>query len=280
MLSRASSNLQNEAGSNSATSSGLFRGLLGGYGNSSAETDGRIKEMSNQLSVLQDELESKITENETLVIESSELKRTKRELEIRLESLENQLRSSNDAAKSAIDEMERLRRDKNNLSTKLEGNEIQIDSLRRDLALQIELCRKLQVTNDSLQTQVDQETEARKQAENALRETKTSLIESDSKLSCLSKDLESNEAEKQKLLRELLNEKAKQESLNLRIDQLEDELSVMSIRRRPTVVPPNEDMSIPPCGDNMVPCCYRSEYYLSRLKTAEEALRMTKNGRN
>jgi chromosome segregation ATPase len=116
MLSRASSTNQNESGVTTANSSGLFRGLLGGYGSSSVETESRLKELLSQISVLQEELESKINENESLVIESSELKREKRELDARLDSLQGQLRTSCEAAQSALDETERMRRDKNNLS--------------------------------------------------------------------------------------------------------------------------------------------------------------------
>ena len=278
MLSRGSSSAQNDAPPNSAASS-MFRGILGGYGPSVVDLESKIKDLSNEVSVLQDELESKIAENESLVIDCSDMRRQNREVEQKLESFRIELENCVRAKESAIDEMERFKRDKVDLSTRLEGYEIQIDGLRRDSVLQTEQTRKLQSANESIQISLDQEISLRKSCELELRELKTAMMEAESKLTCLSRDLFGSDAEKQRLAAELFSERTKQESLNLRIDALEDELSIASIPRTSPVIGRDDTSSLPACNDQPGACCHRSEYFLSRLKTVEEALRMSTNRR-
>jgi chromosome segregation ATPase len=276
MLSRGHSTL---AGANPSAPSttGIFSGLLGSA--SSAALEQRIRDLSQELTILQEELESKINENERLVIESSDVKRVRWELEQKVELLETEVQAALNQKRAAVDDLERMRREKIDVVTKVEAHEINLDGLRRELVLKSEHVRKLTSANEALQLQFEQVSLQCAELSNELNESKTVVLQTNSKLDCLKRDYDDSESEKLRLSSELFSERAKQESLNLRIDQLEDEIAILAthkpIHGRVTS-DGSSSATIPPGCEDALPCCPRAEYFLAKLKTADEAIRKLK----
>ena len=83
----------------STSAAGIFRGILGnvgttvvgGGGQSVSALEAKIRNLIEELGVVQEELESKITENEHLVMDNCETRREKREAEAALEGMQSEM---------------------------------------------------------------------------------------------------------------------------------------------------------------------------------------------
>lgn len=263
----------------SSGSGGIFRGFLSSVTPASVSNtlEQKVQQLSNEVAVLQEELESKINENERLVMESSDIKRDKRNVETKLEKAEADLERAINERRCAMDDTERMKRDKSEFTLKIGEYEVQVDSLRREVVLLNETIKRLQTNGEYLQSQFQNEQALNSKLDEGLKEAKTSLVQLESRFGQSLKDLTNSESDRARLQAELINEKAKEESLRLRISQLEEELSISAMHRPggPEFSHKKCDLEmIPSCTDEPVACCYRSEFFQSKLRTAEEALRL------
>lgn len=264
----------------SSGSGGILRGFLSSVAPVSGANynfEQKVQQLSNEIGVLQEELESKINENERLVMESSDIKREKSNVEFKLEKAEVDLERALNERRCALDDTERMKRDKAEFTMKIGDFEVQVDSLRREVVLLNETIRRLQTNGDHLQSQLLNEQTLNCKLDESLKEAKKSLVQLESRLSQSLKDLTNSESDRSRLQAELMNEKVKEESVRLRISQLEEELSIAAMHRSggPEFSYKKSDNAVvPACYDEPVACCYRSEFFQSKLKTAEEALRL------
>lgn len=274
-----------QAHSVTSAASGIFRGLLSNVGtsvsgvNTSASISAlehKIKQLSDELHVLQDELESKIQENEHLVMDICETKREKREAEMKLADMRTEMDRLVDADTSMRAELDKILCEKNQIVEKLESSEIKIDGFRREVELQNEILLKFRTQNESLDSRLSIEASAKVCLELEVRDLKTNLVVTESKLDQCSRQLAESITERNDLQAKLLNEEAASAALKLRVAELEEESSIATLSVASGVSTPTENDSIPRCDiGNPLPCCYRSEYFRDKYKNTEIALRAT-----
>lgn len=274
-----------QAHSVTSAASGIFRGLLSNVGtsvsgvNTSASISAlehKIEQLSDELHVLQDELESKIQENEHLVMDNCETKREKREAEMKLADMRTEMDRLVDADRSMRAELDKILCEKNQIVEKLESSEIKIDGFRREVELQNEILLKFRTQNESLDSRLSIEASAKVCLELEVRDLKTNLVVTESKLDQCSRQLAESITERNDLQAKLLNEEAASAALKLRVAELEEESSIATLSVVSGVSTPTENDSLPRCDiGNPLPCCYRSEYFRDKYKNTEIALRAT-----
>lgn len=268
-----------------SAASGIFRGLLSNVGtsvsgmNTSASIstlENKIKQLSDELQVLQDELESKIQENEHLVMDICETKREKREAEVKLADMRTEMDRLVQADASMRSDLDKILCEKNLIVEKLESSEIKIDGLRREVELQNEILQKFRNQNESLDSRLSIEASAKAGLELEVRDLKTNLVVTESKLDQCSRQLAESLTVRNDLQEKLLDEEAASAALKLRIAELEEESSIATLSMTSGLSTPVENDSIPRCDiGNPLPCCYRSEYFRDKYKNTEMALRAT-----
>jgi regulator of replication initiation timing len=279
-----------------STAGGIFRGLLtnvsssvvGGIGQSgNQQLEQKIEELMREIAVLQEELESKISENERLVIEGSEVRREKRELEVKCSSLEKSLVEGNRERSDMESKMVKLKSEKDKMHVINETNEITIDSLRRDMELQNEQLGKYRSLYENLSSQLSELTARNSLLESESREYKSNASISESLLDQLRSELSESERSRTELEHAFSEEKILNQSLSLQVKQLEDEISISIATSQVAHHPPPSPSSrfsprtVPEgCRGGGDPCCYRSEYYITRCKNLEHALKTVKNSKH
>ena len=276
-----------------STASGLFRGLLSNVGSTVANGMGtgnpsqleqKLTELSNEVTVLQEELESKIMENERLVIEGSELRRELREFSTKCSSFEKSLVEGNQERADMEAKLVKAKSEIDKLRVLNETSEITIDSLRRDSELQNEQLAKYRSLYENVSSQLSELVAKSSLHDSELRELRSSAAISESLLDQLRSELSVCERERHELQQYLTAEKTQNQSLSLRVQELEDEISISvataQVAHFPPPSPTNRVLSpsagLEPCcpGD---PCCYRSEYYQLKCKNLQLAVKTMKS---
>jgi hypothetical protein len=275
------------------TAGGIFRGILNNVGSTvvggmssgaSNQWEHKVAELSNEVGVLQEELESKIAENERLVIEGSDLRRDIRELTTKCSSLEKSLVSGNQERAEMEAKLVKAKSEIDKLRVLNETGEITIDSLRRDSELQNEQLAKYRSLYENVSSQLSELVSKNSLHESELRELRSSAAISESLLDQLRSELSVCERERNELQQYLSAEKAQNQSLSLRVQELEDEISVSmatsSVAHLPPPSPSNRVLSpsagMEPCGPGDA-CCYRSEYYQTKCKNLQLAIKTIKS---
>jgi chromosome segregation ATPase len=245
---------------------------VGGSSQSAAAQEARISQLTQDLAVLQEELESKILENERLVMESCEVRRAKREVELKVEEIETEIAQARESASLARSEMAKIEGEKKDLSSRIESYEIQIDELRREIMLQQEASKRTHSLTELLEARLAHMTSHSADVEADLRQTKSNMAAMEARLAQTQRSLEISESERMRNSHEVIHERAKAESLAVRVAQLEEELSIASMQTSVSATPFVDD-SVPACGGDPVPCCYRSEYFRDKFKGCKSDLR-------
>ena len=275
------------AASMSSTASGIFRGLLGTVGSSAPGShtpmtsnpalEQRMRELEQELSVLQEELESKITENERLVIECCELKRDKRDIEGKYSNLETTLVQCNRERESMFIRLEKVCTENLELVNLRDSQEIRIDSLTREIELQNENVSKYKSLSDQSVAQISGLLSNKETLESDLRETRNTLSITESMFDQFKSEFSTSSKQCTELQNSLSYERAINKSLSLRIQQLEEDISIsVAVIPVPEVQLPTAD-SIPKCEGEYSPCCHRAEYYQSRCHNLEYSLKAIKS---
>ena len=257
----------------------MFRGLLGsvgssvgGGGSSSVATlEAKVRQLTADMAVLQEELESKIVENEQLVMDNCECKRERRDAEQRADDMVSEMARLRESDSVMRAQVEKISQEKSVLVERLETSDIKMDALNREIQLQAESVHKLKGSVDSLTHQLDEVSSNKAFIELELREVKSALTVAESKLAHTIGQFTQSDTERASLQSELSTVKAKNESLNLRITQLEEELCVASIQAGPVLAEDDDESSgdLPKCGGDPQPCCYRSEYFRDKWRNSE-----------
>lgn len=274
MFSRGPPDLTDSSVPSASSASGLFRGLLSNVSNtvsggsaSTSALEARVAQLTEDICVLQEELESKIVENERLVMEGSEVRRSKREVEMKVEEIESEIVQAKLEAASATSEKARVDTEKKELVSQIESFEIQVDGLKREVLLQQEATRRNQALTELLEARLAHMTTHSADVEAELRQVKSNLQTMESRASQTQRSLELSEAERQRSSQALLEEKSVSHSHALRVTQLEEELSIASLQTSGSVTPFAND-SVLPCAGDPTPCCYRSEYFRDKYRAA------------
>ena len=249
----------------SSTSSGMFRSFLNNVGTvvGTSNTvglslDHRVRALTEEVGVLQEELESKILENERLVMGSSEIRRALQISEDKCQSMEIEVSGYADRFSNLSSELELALRSTNQLCVEKEKSDILLDGYKRELELNAERIHLLVESNKDL-----------KNKDNELKASLTQISEISSKLSLAESRCEQfysklkiEQSQMNLIQTQLTNEQALTKSLNVRIEQLEEQLAIVAVSESfEEVIPCNND-----------PCCYKSEYYQGRCKNLEAAL--------
>jgi chromosome segregation ATPase len=278
-----------------STAGGLFRGLLTNVGSTvvggisqgnTHQLELRIEELMREIGILQEELESKISENERLVIEGSEVRREKRDIGTKCSSLEKSLVEGNRERSDMESKMVKLQAEKDKLHLLSETNEITIDSLRRDIELQNEQLGKYRSLYENVSSQLSDLVARNSLLQSEVREYKSNASMSESLLDQLRSEYSNSERERTELQFALSAEKVQNQSLALQVKQLEDEISISIATAQVAHHPPPSPTSrlsprmVPEgCRGGGEPCCYRSEYYMTRCKNLEHALKTIKTSK-
>jgi len=296
-MSKQTDPVSDQSRSMTSTASGIFRGLLTNVGSTVVgginqgthnQMESKIEELMREIGVLQEELESKIAENERLVIEGSEIRREQRELEAKFSSIEKSLVEGNQERSQIESKMVKLQSEKDKLNVLNETNEITIDSLRRDIELQSEQLAKYRSLYENVSSQLSEHVAKNSLLESELRELRSNASISESLLDQLRSELSSTERERSEIQQALSAEKIQNQSLTLQVKQLEDEISISiataQVAHHP---PPSPTSRLSPrmlpaegCRGGGEPCCYRSEYYVNRCKNLEHALKLVKTSKH
>lgn len=265
------------AQASSGSTTGIFRSFLNNVGTSVAgggsapsvsSLENRIKKLSEEVCVLQEELESKILENERLVIESSDVKREMREIEDRCNLREKEVSEAGWKLTDLMSQLDQVLRQNSVLSQQKETDDIKVDSLRREVELGRELVTQVRESNSNLSRKLEQaEAELRLTAQD-LRELRAAFAGSQSKADQYQRQASESEMRSNQLMEEMFQQKTLLASQELRMKQLEDELAV----RIATSSQARQERlaSATPCHDD--PCCYRSEHFQARCRTLEASI--------
>jgi chromosome segregation ATPase len=264
--------------SSSTTASGIFRGLLGNMGShvlGSAEgptlqdLQDRISYLENENGVLKEELEAKISENENLVIENSEVRRSLRETESRLKCIDEVHSQCEEESTRRDSELQKLNTDKITLMSQLDRLELECDSLRRDLNLQNDTVSRLRQESQTCRVQLDSVTELKVSLESQLGQLQESSSRTEAVRHHLDSDLKASQHENRTLQSELETSHVTQKSLQLRLDKLEEEMRLMSVVR---TTPSAPTISTTRTTHPPDPCCDRAEYYRDKCRNMEHSL--------
>jgi len=280
-----SEGVENCSEASAPSNPGLFRGIFNNVSGSivggtnfqgTRILEERIKSLEDNLNILQDELESKIIENERLVMDCSEARREKRAAELRLEEAGDEVKSGRAQVEKYKSDFGRLERENSSLVAKLESSEITVDGLKRELQLQSEASVKTRSVAEALSQRVSELTAMHASLGKENGDLRSLLVSADSRAQASLKKLEESQAEHSHVVQCLAKERSRGETLGLRISQLEEDLSVMSLQSTGASSPAGEledNNMLPSCGGDIFPkpCCYRSEHFLSLFRTADLA---------
>ena len=279
----------NQAISTVSTASGIFRGLLNNVSGSivglnPSQTnpvyEARIKSLEEQLSVLQEELESKILENERLVMDCCETRREQRDAELRVKEASSEIESGRIQLEKFRGDFTKLEREKSALAERVESGEITIDGLRREIQLQGESSLKTRGVMEGLNQRVSELSLKVCELESEKRDHSHSLSIAESRISFLTQKLEESASARSQLAQELAKERSRGEAMSIKVAQLEEDISVVSLQSTTAASSPGEELDedslvYPSCKGDVLPrpCCYRAEHYLSQFRTSEMALK-------
>lgn len=219
------------------------------------------------LQILQEELESKIAENEHLVISTSELLRDKRELENLCSSVQTEKEKLQAKVAALAEQLELAQKSTHSLQNEKAKNEIVIDALKRE----IELC------NQKNCVLLETETLLAK-SETTITDLKSQIDHFQSHVIRLEAQCEQTNAQMLKfqshselLERSLVAEKSEAQARQFRIDQLVEQIAILQAATSRNSGEKNA-AQFPPCNPG-IPCCYRAEYYQTRSSNFEAVLR-------
>lgn len=278
--------LVDEQSTKGSITSGIIRGILSNVGGSlvggsqlrgESVFEERLSTLQETVAVLQEELESKILENERLVMDCSETRRVCRDAESRLEEALSERKSTSVQLEKFRSDIVKLENDKSCLVEKVESCEITVDGLQREIQLQGESSIKMRGVTEGLNQRISEFSCAVTRLEGENRDLKSLLNLSESKLGWTIKRLEEAEAQRRSLEQDLVKERSTGDSLSSRIARLEEDLSVALLHTTSGRPSDNEidENALPSCNGDLLPkpCCYRAEHYLSLFRTADLAVR-------
>ena len=208
--------------------------------------------------ILQEELESKIAENERLVMDSCELEREKKRILAKVESMETEISQFGDKIFQLTQQVELAKKAQEQMGADKQRAEIRADSLARELEL-----------NSEQVTQLISENLELKDKESELNVLRTDFTKLHNKLVLAESKAKHSESELIRIEKKSNSEKAVAHANSVRIDQLLEQVAIY----RAATVTDSPSPNLTSC--TAAPCsgCARAEYYQARCRNLEAAFK-------
>ncbi len=277
----------------STSASGIFRGLLGNVGShvlgpsegpNTEVLEEHVYKLEQENNVLREELESKISENEQLVMDSCDMKRVLCELESQLRSLSNLHSRCESEAARREQTIQRMTEESVTLRGKLERRDLDADKLRRDFELQSDSHSRLRTEATELRMRLDSVAAIKADLESQVSQLSGKTIQLEAIVDQLRGELKHASTESSWLQHKLESETVSKKSLHLQVEKLEDEMKLLAALQSSSGGGGSSSISLPPslipsepsvsayCGTRA--CCERAQYYRDQCRNMEHSLRL------